>query len=102
MNPLELLPSALRALSDSDREPVLAYEEALAAVEIFEYGRWAVCGWRSEGEGEGDGGGDTERAAGESWTDYVHRCAERARYGIHGGCDGARRRRFRLLLIAPD
>ncbi len=99
MNPLELLPPALRALSDSDREPVLPYEEALAAVEIFEYCRWAVCGWRATGEGVG--GGDTERAAGEPWTDYVHRCAECARYGIHGGCDDARRRRFRLLLIAP-
>lgn len=101
MNPLELLPPALRALSDSDREPVLAYEEALAAVEIFEYCRWAVCGWRAT-TGEGVGGGDTERVTGEPWADYVHRCAECARYGIHGGCAGARRRRFRLLLIAPD
>ncbi len=100
MNPLELLPPALRALSDSDREPVLPYEEALAAVEIFEHCRWAVRGWRSAGGG--NSGEDTERAAGEPWTDYVHRCAERARYGIHGDCDGARRRRFRLLLIAPD
>jgi hypothetical protein len=100
MNPLELLPPALRALSDSDREPVLPYEEALAAVEIFEHCRWAVRGWRSAGED--CGGGDTERAAGEPWTDYVHRCAERARYGIYSDCDGARRRRFRLLLIAPD
>lgn len=100
VNPLELLPPALRALSASPHEPVLPYEEALAAVEIFEYSRWAVRGWRPDGPGGISAAGeDMARAAGEPWPDYVHRCAECARRGIHRAGD---QHRFRLLLSAPD
>lgn len=98
MNPLELLPPALRALSESEHEPVLPWEEALAAVEVFERSRWAVCAWCPDAA---PGGGERiGRRCGEDWDAYVHRCAERARRGIYAA--GGAAPCYRLQVAPPE
>ncbi|HQU16696.1 MAG: hypothetical protein B7Z66_06810 [Chromatiales bacterium 21-64-14] len=81
MDPMDLLPPALRDLSRSATQAVLPYEESLAAIEIFERSRYAVCHWEPCDEPRAEG--EIQRRSGEPWADYVHRCAESVRRALH-------------------
>lgn len=103
MDPMELLPPALRALSASPAQPVLPYEEALAVIEIFEQSRCAVARWEPD-DGSAGAGGQVRRHAGEAWADYVSRCAQRVRRELHADAThvpGAVPRQYRLTVLAP-
>ena len=45
VDPLDLLPANLRALSLSDCEIVLPYEEAIQALELCVAARWGLLAW---------------------------------------------------------
>ena len=84
VDPLDLLPPNLRALSLSDCEVVLPYEQAIQALDHFVAARWGLLAWEGwvkypSGVGHhSDYQGTVEltRRVDETWDDFVRRSAE--------------------------
>ena len=84
VDPLDLLPPNLCALSLSDCEVVLPYEEAIQALDLFVAARWGLLAWEGwvkypSGVGHhSDYQGTVEltRRVDETWDDFVRRSAE--------------------------
>lgn len=84
VDPLDLLPPNLRALSLSDCEVVLPYEEAIQALDLFVAARWGLLAWEGwvkypSGVGhhsEYQGTVELTRRVDETWDDFIRRSAE--------------------------
>jgi hypothetical protein len=105
LDALDLLPQKLRALSLSDCEVVLPYEEAILALDLFVAARWGLLaweGWVKYPSGVGhhsdyQGTVGLTRRMDETWDDFVRRSAEfcrktmqadQQRFGHDAACQG--------------
>jgi hypothetical protein len=101
MEVIEVLPDDLRARSLSNRDIILAYDDALAAIDHLLAHRWAILGWRGwirfpdgriDSSLRHQGTSPILREKTESWDEYMQGSAAFCRETMRIDQNGEQRR----------